>query len=342
VTVYRLLNSLCRVIYLAYTNFAKTKLPSRIPVSPHGNYYKPNVTKVLLLTVSVLTVVKWTTPALINIISAQDEEGVAAVASLDDDIFVLRSHSHQVEVYDANSFRLHRHIRFCETLGFGFFMLSPMQPGLAACGNNRCLYVINNSINSLIVHRVELTGSNALMKWSVPRNPAGLSVNRAHNVVVACHGANKLQEYTTHGSLVREICLQAGVTSPWHAVQLSSGDYVVSQDTSPGVVSVVGVDGQVRHSYGQSQTSGVGQMETPLGLAVTKNDDIIVADYGNNNRILSMNSSLSSIQELTLSVDDGIQYPCGLCLDESRGRLYVGEYGGKHRVLVFAYGKPTP
>jgi len=164
-------------------------------------------------------------------------------------------------------------------------------------------------------------------------DPAGLSVNRAHNVVVACCGDNKLQEYTTHGSLVREICLQAGVTSPWHAVQLSSGDYVVSQ-WSPSVVSVVGVNGQVRHSYGQSQTSDVGQMKIPAGLAVTKNDDILVADSGNN-RILSMNSSLSSIQELTLPVDGGIRQPVGLCLDETRGRLYVGEWGGSHRVLVF-------
>ena len=125
------------------------------------------------------------------------------------------------------------------------------------------------------------------------------------------------------------------MTSPWHAVQLSSGDYVVSQWTCvPGVVSVVGVDGQVRHSYGQSQTSDVGQMKCPAGLAVTKNDDIIVADE-DNNRILSMNSSSSSVQQLALPVDDGIKQPRGLCLDESRGRLYVGEWGGSPRVLVF-------
>jgi len=108
---------------------------------------------------------------------------------------------------------------------------------------------------------------------------------------------------------------------------------VVSHQTSPGVVSVVGVDGQVRHSYGQSQTSGVGQMKYPTSLAVTKNDDIVVADQ-DNNRILSMNSSQSSIQELTLPVEGGIQCPWGLCLDESRGRLYVGELSGG-RVMVF-------
>jgi len=100
------------------------------------------------------------------------------------------------------------------------------------------------------------------------------------------------------------------------------------------VVSVVGVDGQVVRSYGQSQTSDVGQMENPTSLAVTKNDDILVADQYNN-RILSISSSLGSIQEMALSVDGGIHCPRGLCLDESRGRLYVGEWRGEHRVLVF-------
>jgi len=173
-------------------------------------------------------------------------------------------------------------------------------------------------------------------KWSVAKGPVGLSVNNEHNLIVACCDANKLQEYTMHGSLVREICLQAGVTRPWHAIQLSTGDYVVSQYKLPGVVSVVGVDGQVVRSYGQSQTSDVEQMKYryPTSLAVTKNDDILVADMWNN-RILSINSSLGFIQELALSVQGEIQQSQSLCLDESRGRLYVDEYNRDHRVLVF-------
>jgi len=51
------------------------------------------------------------------------------------------------------------------------------------------------------------------------------------------------------------------------------------------VVSVVGIDRQVLHSYGQSQTSDVGPMMYPAGLAVTKNDNILVAD-SDNNRII--------------------------------------------------------
>jgi len=75
-------------------------------------------------------------------------------------------------------------------------------------------------------------------------------------------------------------------------------------------------------------------MKHPSSLAVTKKDDILVADE-DNNRILSITSSAGSIKELALTVDGGIEKPRGLCLDESRGRLYVGEWSGFHRVLVF-------
>jgi len=246
---------------------------------------------------------------------------VYAVTSLGDEVFVTRRCSQKVEVYDAGTLSLQRSIT---VPGLG-----ERPSGLIACINKICVSDCDNNC----IHRADLTGSNAVTKWSTAKGPRGLSVNRAHNVVVACEDANKLQEYSKCGSLVREICLQAGVTSPWHAVQLSSGDYVVSQLTSPGVVSVVGVDGQVRHSYGQSQTSDVGQMKYPRGVAVTKNDDILVADSGNN-RILSMNSSLSSLQELTLPLDGEIQEPYCLCLDELQGRLYVVEFRFG-RVLVF-------
>jgi len=252
---------------------------------------------------------------------------VTAVTTLGDEVLVGRYNSQQVEVYDVETFTLQRHIAVPG-------LLWPY--ALAACSVNMyCIYASN--WYSDIVHRVELSGSNAVKKWSVAGSPACLSVNKAHNLVVTCCNENKLQEYTTYGSLVKEICLQAGVTSPWHAVQLSTGDYVVSQCTSPGVISVVGVDGQVIHSYGQSQTSDVGQMKHPTSLAVTKNDNILVADE-DNNRILSIIRSTGFVKELALSVDGGIQKPGGLCLDESRGRLYVGEWGGQHRVLVFEGG----
>jgi len=251
--------------------------------------------------------------------------GVSSLASLGDKVFAGCENCQQVGVYDATTFAFQHNLPL-SGLGLHFY-------GLAACSSNNCLYA-SDWPNSRI-HRVDLSGSSAVKQWSVATSPAGLSVNKEHNVVVACYGAHKLQEYTTHGTLVREISLQrVGVSSPWHAVQLSTGDYVVSQYTSPGAVSVVGVDGQVVCSYDQSQASNVGPMHYPRSLAVTKNDNILVADY-NNHRILSLDSSLSSARVLALPVDSGLQQPSGLCLDETRGRLYISECAGGCRVLVF-------
>ena len=209
----------------------------------------------------VITAVKSTTPTLTHVIPSQGGDSVTAVTSLGDDVFVARHYSQQVEVYDAVTLTLQRHLTFPG--------LGQLPAGLAACPINNCLYAsdFNNSLHKDHVHRVELSGSNAMKKWSVAIGPVGLSVNSEHNLIVTCSGANKLQEYTTHGSLVREICLQAGETQPYHGIQLSTGDYVVSQFKSSGVVSVVGVDGQVVRSYGQSQTSDVGQMKYPSSLA---------------------------------------------------------------------------
>jgi len=252
------------------------------------------------------------------------------MTSLGDDVFVLRCWSgSQVEVYDARTFTLQRHITIPG--------LGPPSYCLAASIHYDCLYASGASDwhNNSHIHRVDLSDSSAVKQWSVASPPVGLSVNKEHNVVVVCGRAHKLREYTTHGTLVREISLQqVGVSWPWHAVQLSTGDYVVSHGKSAGAVSVVGVDGQVVRSYDQSQASNVGPMSGPRSLAVTKNDNILVADRSNN-RILSLDSSLSSARELVLPVDNGIQSPCGVCLDELRKRLYVGEIDGECRVLVF-------
>jgi len=164
---------------------------------------------------TVITAVKSTTPTLTDVIPSQGGRGVIAVTSLGNDVFVTRYFSVQIEVYDAVTLTLRRRLTVPE--------LSQWPADLAACPNNNCLYA-SDSRNDR-VHRVELSGSNAVKKWSVARDPRGLSVNNKHNLIVACSGANKLQEYTTHGSLVREICLQ-GVNLPWHAMQLSTGDYV--------------------------------------------------------------------------------------------------------------------
>jgi len=240
-------------------------------------------------------------------------------------LFVGRYGAAQVDVYDTKTFSIQRSVSIT---GLGNEVR-----GLATCDVNNCLYVSDSNKR---VHKVELSTYNVVLKWSVAGKPHGLSVNTAHNVLVTYwkeNGMHKIQEYTTVGALVRQVSISD--SCPWHAIQLPSGQLVVSQWDPLHRVSVVGLDGQVMRSYGNKSGSQPGQLNGPLGMALYgKQGGLLVADCGNN-RIMALNSSLSDARQLPLSVDGGLQEPRSLCLDESRGRLIVGEYGGQRRVLVF-------
>jgi len=264
------------------------------------------------------------TPELRHAIGGRS--AVYGVTSIDNSVYVVRDFKTEVHVYDASTMALQQRLPVPE--------LSCVS-GIAACPRYNCLYVGDWDISS--VHRVDLTRPNATKSWSVARIPEGLSVNGAHNVLVSCIRENKLQEYTTLGDLVKEVRL--GVTDPCHAMQLSSGDYVVSQYTSSGAVSLVGPDGRVLRSVGQSSPQQGVKLEPlnyPVSLAVNKTGDILVADRGNN-RILAINSALSSAQEFPVAAGIALKQPYALWLDEQHDRLYVGEMRGRYRLLVFSY-----
>jgi len=251
------------------------------------------------------------------------ENGVFALTSLDDHVYVMRRSKTEVEVYDAVTLTLERRLPVSG--------ISSGVSGIAACSINKCLYL--SSWDKPRIYRVKLAQGTA-KNWPVANTPRGLSVNGDNNVLVACTTDKKLQEYTTKGRLVREICLPAGLGPPWHAIQLSTGEYVVSHYQSPGVVSVVGVDGRPLRSYEPSSSSDVGPMKYPAGL-VTKRGDILVADK-RNNRILAINSSLTRAQVFPLPDDLRLERPFTLYLDDTRDRLYIGEWDGKHRVIALS------
>jgi len=250
---------------------------------------------------------------------------VGGVTSLGDDVFFVRYKSQQrIEVYDANTFTLQRHITVPGLDGNSY--------GLVACPKNHCLYASDYDNHS--IHRVDLSGSNAVMKWSVPRWPRGLSVNSEHNLLVMSADGRKLQIFTTHGTLLRDIQLPADIEYPWHAVQLSIGQFLVCHWGSLHRVCLVGVDGAVVRSYGGQEGSQLTQMNGPRGLAVDREGRVLVADWVNN-RLLVIDQSLSSAHEMSVSVDGGLRYPFSLWYDQSRRRLYIGEgsaVGG--RVIV--------
>jgi len=264
-------------------------------------------------------------PAVTHVIPCGIE--VIGVTSVGDDVFVLRCDlSQQVEVYDAVSFTLQRRL---SVPGLKLSL------GLAACASNKCLYASNWSNDH--VHRVELTGSNAVTKWSVGRRPNGLTVNSAKNVVVVIEDERKVQEFTTHGTLLQTIQLQPDIEDPEQVVELTSGQFVISHTGTHHRVCLLDVHGAVVQSYGSTPGSDLTKMSKPRGLTVDKHGNILVADKGNN-RLLVLDRSLTSAHEMSVSVDGGLNEPFSLWYDKSRGRLYVGEwYGG--RVIIIDHLK---
>jgi len=255
-------------------------------------------------------------------------DGVGGVTSLGDDVFVVPIYrQHKIQVYDAKTFTLQRHITL-PGRGDGCF-------GLVACPYNNCLYA-SDSDND-IVHRVDLSASNAVMKFSVARGPIGLSVNIEHNLLVVSQVERKLQIFTTHGTLLQNIQLQDDIERPRNGVQLPTGQFLVSHSGSSHRVCLVGVDGAVVRSYGGQQGSELTQMNGPAGLAVDREGRVLVADE-HNNRLLVMDQSLSSAREMSVSVgegvDEGLKGPRSLWYDQSRRCLYIGEWCGGRVIVI--------
>jgi len=260
------------------------------------------------------------TPAVTHVIPKGNYVG--GMTSLGNDVFVVRCNSQQIQVYDAVTFKL-QHCLAVPQLGFYSY-------GLAVCAKNNCLYASDWSNSS--VHRVELSGSNAVTKWSVAKQPAGLSVNNANNLLVVSNGESKLQEFTTQGTLLQTIQLQLGCGGLWHAICVASGQFMVSYCGTVRDVCLVDVKGAVILSCRQ-KGSQLTKTSTPTGLAMDKHGNILVADK-HNNRLLVIDPSLTSAHVMSVSVDGGLNNPFSLWYDKSRGRLYIGEIQGGRVIVI--------
>lgn len=247
---------------------------------------------------------------------------VVGVTPLANQLYVVRyTAQQQIEVYDTAVFKFQQTISV-PGLQYAY--------GLTSCAVNNCLYASN--FNNSYIYRVDVSNNFSVKSWGVGAYPTGLFVNNANNVLVTCYNAHKLIEYTTQGSLVREINLQpAGITNPRWAIQLSNDQFAVSQSHR---VCITDNKGAILHSYGSTTAgSANGQLNDPMSLMQLRSGCLLVAD-SNNNRMLMLHPASNKAQSLSLPSDGNLQYPWGFFFDELRGRLYVGEYN-IYRFQVF-------
>jgi NHL repeat len=268
---------------------------------------------------------------LTHVISADGDGDVVGVTSVDDRLFVLRSPSQQsIQVYDLKTFAPQQHKLKVKGLSDHSYNR------LTKCVVNKCLYV--SDCQNSTVYEVQLTVDHKTSKWLVGCRPYNLSINTACNLLVACFDDSKIEEYTTGGSLVREIFLNSDdgkSLNPLHVIQLTSGQFIVSCYDD---VVELDANGQVLVSYtNQLQSATQQNFSWPFHLTVDENNGCILVADNYNHRVVILSRSFNfCARELKMvSVDSGLQYPSCLHFNESQDRLFVGEGRGHRRILVF-------
>jgi len=239
---------------------------------------------------------------------------VAGIAVLGDELFVVRWGQPNVQVYKRNA----DDVNVQRNINIG--AVSTTFRGLAECELNQCLYVSEQ--NAQTVHKVSPVTNNTVKRWSVNGQPFGVTVNRAHNLLVACYNTHKVQEYTTDGSMVREINLQPDITNPTHVVQLRNDQFGITQYGSVYRYCVVDNDGKIVKS------TESGRMSQPYGFAASKGGSkVFVADYGNS-RMLLLDSESLSVEQLPAAFNVRFNMPYCVHFDATAGVMYVGEWSG--------------
>jgi len=227
---------------------------------------------------------------------------------------VLREKEHdQVEVYDVITYSLQHCLTVPNARGFA---------DMTSCEHSQCLYISDPVADC--IHRLGLRGNAT--QWPVSDKPRGLSVNAAHNVLVTCRLVRKIKEFSPRGELLRDVTLPDDVIHPGHAIQLTSGQFIVCYGLFADPVHrvcTVSADGrEIVRSHGGQPGSDTGQYNVPSYLAGDNGGEFVFVADVNNWRVTLLSPTLDYIRQV-VSRDQVKWWPVRLCLDVQRNRLYV-------------------
>ena len=133
------------------------------------------------------------------------------------------------------------------------------------------------------IHKITLSNAT-VTHWPVNDRPIGLSLTCTHSVLVTCNLVRRIKEFSTDGQLLHVLTLPHDVVSPWHTVQLSSGQFIACHGFSADPlhrVCLIGSNGSVLKLFGGPQGSDRQHFNTLNRIAVVRNEFIFVADMNN-------------------------------------------------------------
>lgn len=250
---------------------------------------------------------------------------------MDNELFVTKGESSQIEVYDALSYKFKRQWKING--------LSDPQD-IVSCARKKCLLIVNwdDGRNPMIILKVDRDGK-VLTSWSMKISGGRLSITLDPTVIVTAYERNKLYEYSLDGEFINEIKLRAVyLIHPQHAVKLAKGRFLVCCGGATDLlhmVCLVNQKGNVLKSFGGERGSDIKSLNRPLHLAVDDVGYIFVADWGNR-RVLLLSSDLQFLTEI-VTRKAGLKHPGRIFLDNSNSQLLLAnnDHGsGPGHVLI--------
>ena len=119
---------------------------------------------------------------------------VIGITASEKEIFVIRQSSSEIKVFDCDTFKFVRNIS-----------ATGLRDPCDITYSENALFVGESA--SKLIHRIPLNSAESMSSWSVDYEWFSLSTMKSSNILVTSSSTFELMEYTTTGTLVREIPL---------------------------------------------------------------------------------------------------------------------------------------
>ena len=203
---------------------------------------------------------------------------------------------------------------------------------LAACKMHSRLYVSEyNNDFVVILHKIELKNGSATffqISKDFLKAPVNVSVTRNQTVMISGSSTNvpKVMEYSSDGTKIREIVLDATLTGVRQAMLLNDGSILLASAwfgtiNQNRICKVDPNSGSILIFYGGS----IPGMGFPADIVLNEEETSIFVSISDGKRVLMLNSSLE-IEDNPNLKNAKLGYPFRLAFDGVRQRLYVGDY----------------
>ena len=182
---------------------------------------------------------------------------IQGITSSNAELFLVRSYSPHIEVYDMETMVHRRKIK-----------VKGLLDGWDIVAHLNVLYV--SEFDAKLIHVIQLSDGTS-SRWSVNSRGMRMSLNEKGNVVVASEYPDIIFEYTPTGSCVRKIQVDAidrNIQGLRHAIQLDDDRFLICHATAKTHrVCIIDSNGKMLRSYGGRTGSLIGQMNHPCYLA---------------------------------------------------------------------------